>query len=328
MDGTMLSGVVTCAIYGQGKRLNDVPYEHCGEQDCADGRFVWIGLYEPEEELLRIAQQQFGLHDLAIEDAHNAHQRPKVELYGDSLFMVLRTAQLQEGQIAYGETHIFAGRGYLISVRHGASLSYTEARKRLERKPEILKLGEEAALHAIMDYVVDNFFPVIDEIARELTEIESHVLDATLDRTVIGRIYHLRQELLGMRNAVSPLVEVCTKLERLQCPVLTPEMQPYIRDVHDHVLHVAEAIDNLRAGLAAAFETEMLLASSRQNDIVRQLAAWAAILAVPTAVAGIYGMNFEHMPELKWQFGYFGVLGAIAGLCGFLFWKFKRTGWL
>ena len=324
----MMSGVVTCAMYGQGKRLEDVPFEHCAKQDCAEGQFLWIGLYEPEEELLRIAQQHFDLHDLAIEDAHNAHQRPKVELYGDSLFLVLRTAQLRDGQIAYGETHIFAGKGSLISVRHGASLTYTDARKRLELKPELLKLGEQAALHAILDYVADNFFPVIDEIARELTEIESHVLDATLDRAVIARIYHLRQQLLGMRNAVSPLLEVCTKLERLQCPVLTPEIQPYIRDVHDHVMHLAEAIDNLRSGLAAAFETEMLLASSRQNDIVRQLAAWAAILAVPTAVAGIYGMNFDHMPELKWEFGYFAVLGAIGTLCGFLFWKFKRTGWL
>ena len=327
MDGS-ISGVVNCALYGDGKRLADAAFDSCGLQDCEPGQFFWIGLYEPEEELLRIAQQHFGLHDLAIEDAHNAHQRPKVELFGDSLFVVLRTAQLQDGQIAYGETHIFAGKGYLISVRHGASLSYVEARKRLERKPEMLKLGVQAALHAVVDFVADNFFPVIDEIARELAEIETHVVDATLDTDVIARIYHLRQQLLGMRNAVSPLLEVCSKLDRLQCPILTPEIQPYFRDVHDHVMHVAEAIDNLRSGLAAAFETEMLLASSRQNDIVRQLAAWAAILAVPTAIAGIYGMNFDNMPELKWENGYYGVLAVIVGLCGFLYWKFKRTGWL
>jgi len=323
-----MSAVMNCAIYGNGKRIEDVPFEHCGEHDRSDGRFVWIGLYEPEEELLLVAQRQFGLHDLAIEDAHKAHQRPKVELYGDSLFVVLRTAQLQDGRIVYGETHIFAGAGYLISVRHGASLSYTDARKRLERNPEMLKLGEQAALHAVIDFVADNFFPVIDEIARELTEIESHVLNATLDRAGIGRIYRLRQELLGMRNAVSPVLEVCSKLERLHCPILTPEIQPYIRDVQDHVMHVAEAIDNLRAGLAAAFETEMLLAGSRQNDIVRQLAAWAAILAVPTAVAGIYGMNFDNMPELRWEFGYLAVVAVIGAACSLLFWKFKRSGWL
>jgi magnesium transporter len=327
MDGPM-SGVVTCALYGDGRRLADVPFDDCGLQDCAEEQFLWIGLYEPEEELLRTAQQHFGLHDLAIEDAHNAHQRPKVELFGESLFLVLRTAQMQDGQIAYGETHIFVGKSYLITVRHGASLSYLDARNRLERKPEMLKLGVQAALHAVVDFVADNFFPVIDEIARELAEIENHVLDETLNVTVIGRIYHLRQQLLGMRNAVSPLLEVCSKLDRLQCPVLTPEIQPYFRDVHDHVMHVAEAIDNLRAGLAAAFETEMLLAGSRQNDIVRQLAAWAAMLAVPTAIAGIYGMNFDNMPELKWEMGYFGVLGTIAVVCGFLYWKFKRAGWL
>ncbi len=193
MDGPMSSGVVTCALYGDGRRVADVPFDNCGLQDCAEGQLLWIGLYEPEEELLRIAQQHFGLHDLAIEDAHNAHQRPKVELFGESLFLVLRTAQLQNGQIAYGETHLFVGKGYLISVRHGASLSYLDVRNRLERKPEMLKLGVQAALHAVVDFVADNFFPVIDDIARELADIESHVLDETLDVAVIGRIYHLRQ---------------------------------------------------------------------------------------------------------------------------------------
>ena len=323
-----MGGVVACALYGEGKRLEDIPFDQCGLHDCRDGRFLWIGLYEPEQELLRMVQKKFDLHDLAIEDAHNAHQRPKIDLYGDSLFMVLRTAQWTNGAIAYGETHIFAGKGYIISVRHGASASYSEVRTRLKRNPSMLLLGEQAALHAILDFVADNFFPLIDEVAGELAEIESHVLDATLDHAVIARIYHLRRQLLGMRNAVSPLLEVCTRLERLQCPVLTPDIQPYIRDVHDHVLRVAEGIDNLRSGLAAAFETEMLLTSSRQNDIVRKLSAWAAMLAVPTAIAGIYGMNFEYMPELKWEHGYYYVLAVVGGLCGFLFWKFKRSGWL
>jgi magnesium transporter len=325
---TSMDGVVACVAYGDGKRLGDVPFDSCGEARRDNGQFVWIGLYEPSEELLQVVKQQFGFHELAVEDAHQAHQRPKLEVYGDSLFVVLRTAQLVKGEVAYGETHVFVGKGYIVSVRHGASTPYTNARGRLEHTPAMLRMGEQAVLHAILDFVADNFFPVIDEVARELEEIECHVLDETLNRTQIERIYYLRRQLLGLRGAVSPLLEVCNKLERLQHPILTPEVLPYIRDVHDHVLHVAEAIDNLRQGLAAAFETEILLSGARQNDIVRQLAAWAAILAVPTAIAGIYGMNFENMPELKMEYGYFGIWAVIVGFCGFLYWRFKRSGWL
>jgi magnesium transporter len=322
-----MDGVMACAAYGQGKRLAEVPFDNCSEW-CKENQFVWIGLYEPSEELMKVAQDQFGFHDLAVEDAHKAHQRPKLEVYDDSLFVVLRTAQLVKGEIAYGETHIFAGKGYVVSVRHGASASYTNSRQKLERNPEMLRLGEQAVLHTILDFVADNFFPIIDEIGRELDEIECHVLDETLSRPQIERIYHLRRQLLSLRSAVLPLLEVCNKLERLHFRILTDEIRPYIRDVHDHVQNVAESIDALRQGLAAAFETEMLLASARQNDIVRSLAAWAAILAVPTAVAGIYGMNFDNMPELRAEYGYFVVLGVIIGFCGFLYWRFKRSGWL
>uniref|UniRef100_UPI0031379462 magnesium and cobalt transport protein CorA n=1 Tax=Ferrovibrio terrae TaxID=2594003 RepID=UPI0031379462 len=248
--------------------------------------------------------------------------------YGDSLFVVLRTVRLVEGAPEYGETHIFVGKGYVISVRHGASSSYAEVRSRLESKPDMLKLGEAAALHAIMDFVTDNFFPVIDDIQAELTEIETHVLDETFDRKTIERLYHLRRQLLGMRGTVLPLLEVSNRLSRLDQALMPAEIRPYFADVHDHVQRVAEAITDLRDAAAAAFEAEILLANTRQNDVVRQLAAWAAILAVPTAVAGIYGMNFDHMPELHWIYGYPLVLGGIATLCGLLYWRFRRSGWL
>lgn len=324
-----MRGVVACAAYDRkGNRLCDVPFSADGLAVPADADFVWIGLHDPEPAALQTLQKRFNLHALAVEDAAAAHQRPKIEIYGDSLFVVLRTARLVRGEVEYGETHIFAGKGYVISVRHGASSSYAEVRSRLERMPQLLQLGEQAAMHAIIDFVADNFFPVIDDIAAELREIENRVLDETLDHQMIERVYRLRRDLRVMRGTVLPLLEVSSRLERLDLPLLTAEIRPYFRDVHDHVQRVADSIDDLREGLAAAFETEILLAGVRQNNIVRQLAAWAAILAVPTAVAGIYGMNFDNMPELRWDYGYFVVLGAIAAICGWLFWRFRKSGWL
>jgi magnesium transporter len=323
-----MKGVVACAAYGGGTRLGEVPFESCGTAVPPEADFVWIGLHEPEPSALRVLQQQFGLHPLAIEDAERAHQRPKLDIYGESIFVVLRTVRLVDGIPEYGETHVFVGKGYVISVRHGASSSYADVRGKLESKPEMLRLGESAALHAIIDFVTDNFFPVIDDIQSELTQIETHVLDETLDRKSIERLYHLRRQLLGMRGTVLPLLEVTNRLSRLDLPMMAPELRPYFGDVHDHVQRVAEAITDLRDAAAAAFEAEILLANARQNDVVRQLAAWAAILAVPTAIAGIYGMNFEHMPELRWTYGYPVVLGGIVAVCGFLYWRFRRSDWL
>ncbi len=323
-----MKGVVACAAYGSGARLGEVPFEACGTAVPPDADFVWIGLHEPEPAALKLLQQQFGLHPLAVEDAERAHQRPKLDIYGDSIFVVLRTVRLVDGVPEYGETHVFVGKGYVISVRHGASSSYAEVRSKLENRPEMLRRGESAALHAIIDFVTDNFFPVVDDIQNELTQIETHVLDETLDRKTIERLYHLRRQLLGMRGTVLPLLEVSNRLSRLDLPMMAPELRPYFSDVNDHVQRVAEAITDLRDAAAAAFEAEILLANARQNDVVRQLAAWAAILAVPTAIAGVYGMNFEHMPELRWVYGYPMVLTGIAAACGFLYWRFRRSGWL
>ncbi|MFN3400396.1 MAG: magnesium and cobalt transport protein CorA [Ferrovibrio sp.] len=323
-----MKGVVACAAYGGGSRLGEVPFESCGTNVPAEADFVWIGLHEPEPAALKLLQQQFGLHPLAIEDAERAHQRPKLDIYGDSIFVVLRTVRLVDGAPEYGETHVFVGKGYVISVRHGASSSYAEVRNRLENRPEMLRHGESAALHAIIDFVTDNFFPVVDDIQNELAQIETQVLDETLDRKTIERLYHLRRQLLGMRGTVLPLLEVSNRLSRLDLPMMAPELRPYFSDVNDHVQRVAEAITDLRDATAAAFEADILLANARQNDVVRQLAAWAAILAVPTAIAGVYGMNFEHMPELRWIYGYPVVLAGIAAACGFLYWRFRRSGWL
>jgi magnesium transporter len=325
--GLAEQGLINCAAYGGGRRV-DIALAEAGRIAKEDGHFVWIGLYEPSEELLRQVQEQFDLHDLAIEDAHAAHQRPKLEIYGDSLFLVLHTAQLQQGRAAFGETHIFAGPGYLVSVRHGASLSYQPVRRRLERTPQLLGHGASFVLYALMDFVVDNYFPIIDEIETEVERIEDSVFRESNAQIDVQRIYELRRDLLTLRRAMAPLCEVCTRLTRPGMPVIDPDMHHYFRDVHDHVLRIDESIDMLRELLTSVFESSVMLASTRQNEVTKMLAAWAAILAVPTAIAGIYGMNFEVMPELKWEYGYFAVCGLMAGLCSFLYWRFKRTGWL
>ena len=320
--------VVACAGYEDGVRVADLSLAESGAFAKGPGRFVWIGLHEPSIEILTCVQQQFGLHDLAVEDAFRAHQRPKVEIYDETLFLVLRTAQMAGDTIAFGETYVFIGSGYVITVRHGASSSYGEVRARAERMPHFLKQGEDFVLYALMDFVVDNYMPIVDAIEARVEEIEDEVGSDQASRATIDQIARLRRDLLRLRHAASPLLDVGNRLQRLDLSCINPQIQPYYRDVHDHVIHVNESIDILREQLTAAFETYMALASNRQNDVTRQLAGWAAILAVPTAVAGIYGMNFEHMPELKLAWAYPVVLLAVAGVCLALFIKFRRMGWI
>jgi magnesium transporter len=321
-------GVVACGVYLEGKRIADIPIDEAGEWVRQPGHVVWIGLYEPDLELLHRLRNQFGLHPLAIEDAGQAHQRPKIEQYGESLFIVARTAQIVDSRIAYGETHLFVGRGFVISVRHGASTSYSAVRERSESCPKMLSHGEDYILYAILDFIVDNYVPVIETVHAEVDRIEDDVLEEKSHPSDVKRLYILRRDLLRLRDAVVPLVEVCRRLEHAEVKPIDPPMQPLFRDVTDHVRRVQEEIDSLRELMAFAFEASLMMAQAQQNTIVRRLAAWAAILAVPTAVAGIYGMNFANMPELQWQYGYFVVIGAIAGACGFLFWQFRKIGWL
>jgi len=323
-----MSQVVASAAYHEGRRVADVPVEEAGAWAARDGHFVWVGLLEPDEALLRRVQRQFALHELAIEDALHAHQRPKVEVYGDAVFLVLRTARLTDGRIHFGETHVFAGRNYVVTVRHGASATYSPVRARCESAPELLRHGVDFVLYAVMDYVVDCYFPVLDALETDVEELEDCLMQRPPSQAEVERISTVRRDLESLRRAASPMLEVCSRLERFPLPMIDEEMHPYFRDVYDHVIRVNEAVVSLRELLSFAFEASMMLASARQNDVTRKLAAWAAILAVPTAVAGIYGMNFEHMPELKWTYGYPAVLAVIAAACVFLYVRFKKTGWL
>ena len=322
-------GVVACALYRDGRRVRDVTVEEIGASAGQDGEIVWLGLHEPDGALLGTLQAQLGLHELMIEDANQAHQRAKLDIYDNVLFIVLRTAQLDsKGIIQYGETHLIVGKGFVVSIRHGASASYAEVRQRCERNPELLRLGESAIMYAILDFVGDNYFPIIDKITEELEAIEEDIFSAVPAREKIERIYRLRSGLLNMRHAVAPMIEICNQLRRHDFPGRTSAIKPYLRDVHDHVLLVNEAIVDLRERLTAAFEASLLLSAARQNDIVKKLGSWAAILAVPTAIAGIYGMNFKTMPELEWPFGYPACLLLMLAICSTLYYCFRRAAWL
>jgi magnesium transporter len=292
------------------------------------GEFVWIGLYEPSEAELGRLQTRFKLHPLAIEDALNAHQRPKVEVYGRELFVVARTAQLVDAQIAYGETAIFVGQGHLITVRHGSARAHTELRAQLEASPTLLAKGSDYVLHAVLDFVVDGYLPIIQALEDEVLDIERRTLEAFLSHAEVKRLFHLRRDLIRFKRVLSPMAEVCGRLEHLDTPCLDDDVRPYFRDVLDHTQKVEGMVDALREVITSVFEAASLLEQQRQSAITRKLAAWAAILAVPTAVAGIYGMNFEHMPELKWAWGYPAVMVGIAGVIGWLYWRFKKNGWL
>lgn len=323
-----MPGVVASVVYTDGRRVLEIPIEGAGEWAHKPGHVVWIGLHEPDLDLLRKVQKEFGLHDLAVEDALKAHQRPKLEQYGEALFIVARTAQMVEGRIAFGETHLFVGRGYVVSVRHGASTTYTPVRERCEAAPKALSEGEDFILYAILDFIVDNYMPVIEMVQSEVEEIEDGVLGSNPSQDQVGRIYQLRRDLLRLRNAAVPLVEVCRRLEQPGLPGIDAPMYPHFRDISDHIRRVQEEIESLREVLAFAFETSLMTGQAQQTEITRKLAAWAAILAVPTAVAGIYGMNFDVLPELHWEYGYPFILTVIAVTCGWLFWRFRRNRWL
>jgi magnesium transporter len=322
-----MSTVVNCVEYEAGRRRAEIDISDACAAG-ADGCFVWVGLHEPDKELLRTVQQRFGLHDLAIEDALLAHQRPKLEIYGDAIFVALRTAQLVDRKIQFGETHIFAGRGYVVTVRHGSTTAYREVRARCEGVPKMLAMGESFVVYSIIDFIVDNYFPVLHDLEAEADALEDEVFAHRSDPTDVERIYELRHELLLLRRAVQPLQEVCNRIMRFDVPLIDHAMNDYFRDIQDHVIRVVEGVDNLRDLLGSALEANMLLVSLAQNQVTKTLTGWAAILSIPLAIASIYGMNFKNMPELEQPYGYPVVMTIMIGLCGYLFYRFRRSGWL
>jgi magnesium transporter len=322
--------VIDCAAYAQGLRVATVEIADISEQIKHEDRFVWVGLYEPDEKLLREIQEEFGLHDLAIEDAHGAHQRPKLEQYENCLFAVLRTAHLagEPQNVEFGETHIFVGSRYVVSVRHGSLQSHVGLRARCEASQHLLAKGPCFVLYALMDFVVDQYVPIVEALEEQVVELEEVIFGEKLIQETTRRIYHLKRELLSIKRAVSPLVDVCNHLMRFDLELIPADTKPYFRDVYDHAVRVNEMVDTLRELLATALDANLSIISVSQNKDTKRLAAWAAIIAVPTAIAGIYGMNFQFMPELGWRFGYAVALGIMAVVCSGLWLGFKRSGWL
>lgn len=320
--------VVNCAAYGpEGKReilLADISDVLAVD----DGSFVWIGLYEPGEDVLARLQDEFGLHDLAVEDARKAHQRPKIEAYGDSLFIVANTAQAIDEHIAYGETHIFLGARYLVTVRHGASLSYAPARQRIEREPDLLAMGASAALYAVLDAIVDNYLPIVDDFKTTLNALEQDIVSEQFHRGIVIRLYQLKRELTYMRVAVTPLQDVLSQLVRSSSPLIPAEARLYIRDVLDHSVRINETIDAIRDMLGTALGVNQALVTLTQGEIVKKLGAWAALLAAPTLITSWYGMNFHGMPELDQRFAYPVLIGTVAVVMVVLYRMFKKARWL
>jgi magnesium transporter len=323
-------GVINCAAYAAGTRVGDLDVSHIGDALARPGEFVWLGLFEPDEQLLRQVQKQFHLHDLAIEDAYKAHQRPKLELYEDSLFVVLRTAHRagQPPRLEFGETHVFVGRNYVVTVRHGSLRSHVGLRARCECTPHLLAKGPGYVLYALMDFVIDQYTPIVREIEEDVQELEELILGEHTSSESTARVYRLKRDLLSLRRAVSPLVEVCNRLMRFDIRYVPDDTRLYFRDVYDHVLRLNETIDAQRELLTTALEAHLSLMSVEQNEQMKRLAAWAAMIAVPTMIAGIYGMNFSNMPELGWQYGYYVSLLVMIVACGGLYAGFKRSGWL
>ena len=319
--------IVDCAVYREGRRApGEIPLEQTFEESRSERSFAWIGLHEPSPEEFGAVSSEFGLHELAVEDAINAHQRPKLEVYGDSLFLVLKTARYEDERLIFGEILVFMGEGFIITVRHGETPLH-EVRERMEERPDLLAHGPAAALYAIVDRVVDDYMPIVEDLDADITEVEAEVFDPGPENPA-ARIYRLSRAVVQLHQAVVPLEAPVDDLARGTHTRIPEPIRTYFRDVHDHLLRVMSRTQAFRELLANVLSANITQASYRQNEDVRKISAWAAIIAVPTLIGSVYGMNFDHMPELGWRLGYPMALGLMAGICGALYWQFRRTGWL
>ena len=320
--------VIAAYLYRNGCRVREVAIDETVHCPSDKSEFVWIGIADPTGEELSVLQERYDLHPLAVEDAMNGDQIPKLDVYDEQLFVAARTAELVDREIVYGSTSVFVGHSHIITVRYGSTRAYKTLRKHLEAAPSQLKLGVDYVLHAILDYIVDGYLPIVEAIEEEVLEMEQRTLDSFLERQEINRIFSIRRSLIRFQRILGPMGEVAAKLVRLDLPCIDHEARPYFSDVLDHARRVQTMVDGLREVLTSVFEFSNLLEQQRTGAITRQLAAWAAILAVPTAIAGIYGMNFTNMPELRTHDGYFVVLGVIALICAVLYVRFKQVKWL
>jgi magnesium transporter len=321
--------IISCVAYQDGTKLGDIPVAQIPEYVNRPHCFVWVALQDPTADELAQMQQSFDLHPLAVEDALVGHQRPKVEEYGDSLFAVLHLVEPAEGEYRVGELAIFAGAHYILSVRSRSQKGFSEVRARCEREPKLLRQGPGFVLYALTDAVVDRYFPILDGLEDELDVIEQRIFAPEgAPRANIESLYALKQRLMVMKHAVAPLLEGISNLSGARVPVLCARITEYFRDIYDHLQRLNQTADSVRDTIATAISVNLSMITLQENETMKRLAAYAALLAVPTMIAGIYGMNFEHMPELKWRYGYGISLLFMAAIDVYLYFRFKKAKWL
>lgn len=322
--------IVDCAEYDKGvRRPGAMDLDDVAARERVPERFLWLGMFEPSPAEFETMQQTLGLHPLAVEDAIEAHQRPKLEVYDETLFLVLKTARYDQASetVEFGELLIFVGTDFVVVVRHGAATALAGVRRELELDPERLSVGPPAVLHGILDRVVDDYAPVMAGIDDDIGEVEAAVFSDTADNPV-ERIYKLKREVLGVHRALNPLVEPLNRLATQPVPSVPQSARSYFRDVEDHLIRVVEQNETNRDLLTSILEANLTRVSVRQNEDMRKISAWVAMAAVPTLIAGVYGMNFQHMPELDARFGYPAALAVMATVCIGLYRYFRRSGWL
>jgi magnesium transporter len=320
--------LVNCVAYQKGLKLADIRLEEISDYVERPDCFVWVAVRDSSPEELDTLQQEFGLHELAVEDARHGHQRPKIEEYGKSLFVVLPIIEVEGSKLNTGEVAIFGAENYVLSVRHHAEHGFADVRRRAEQEPELLRHGSAYVLYALLDTVVDRYFPVIDVLSDEIEQVEQRIFAEPPTRDNIVALYSLKQKLATVQHATGPLLEATAKLYGGRVPQLCAGLQDYFRDVHDHLLRLNQSIDSLRETVSTVTAVSLALITLQENEVTKRLAAYAALVAVPTLVAGVYGMNFEHMPEIGWRFGYPVALAVMALIDGYLFYRFRKARWL
>ncbi len=323
--------LINCVVYQNGSKLADIPVSQISDYICRPDAFVWVALQDASPDELEEMRGEFGLHELAVEDARHGHQRPKIEEYGASLFSVFHLVETVPGkpkELNVGEVNVFTGGNYVLSVRNRSAKGFLGVRERCEREPALLKNGSGFVLYALMDAVVDRYFPIIDEFETELETIEKDIFSKGSARLNIERLYELKGRVMVLKHAVAPLLEGASKLYGGRVPTICAGVQDYFRDVVDHLSRINTLIDTMRDTIGTAIQVNLAMATIEESEITKRLAAWASIFAVCTAFAGIWGMNFEVMPELKWRYGYPVALALIVATCAILYWRFKRARWL
>jgi magnesium transporter len=320
--------IVNCVAYQDGRKLADIRVEEISDYVKRPECFVWVAIKDPTEEELETMRREFDLHPLAVEDAHRGHQRPKVEEYGDSLFTVMHIVELKGDEAEVAEVDVFTGPNYVLSVRRGTEHGFVAVRERTEREPEMLRHGSGFVLYALMDNVVDRYFPVVDALEVELEKLEERIFAGGSPKAIIEELYTLKHKLMVLRHAVDPLIEATHRLYGGRVPQVCIGTQEYFRDVHDHLIRVSQGIDGLRDTVATAMSVNLSMITLTENEVTKRLASYAALVAIPTMIAGIYGMNFKYMPELEIPWMYPAVLAVMAVLDLYLYARLRKAGWL